>query len=85
MADDKFFLTYNQQMRHLRDDKNIDCHDSRHKNLLIRTGYFNLINGYKNPFICDTRGNVAKGKLPTLSVNYIICLIKTINQTLNYL
>lgn len=54
MNDDKFFLTYNQQMRHLRDDKKIDCHDSRHKNILIRTGYFNLINGYKSPFICDT-------------------------------
>lgn len=41
-------------MRHLRDNKKIDCHDSRHKSILIRTGYFNLINGYKSPFICDT-------------------------------
>lgn len=71
MADDKFFLTYNQQMRHLRDDKNIDCHDSRHKNLLIRTGYFNLINGYKNPFICDTRGNGEHVYIKGTSIDHI--------------
>lgn len=47
----KDFLTYNQQMKHLRDDKNIDCHDSKAKQILIRNGYFNLINGYKMPFV----------------------------------
>lgn len=52
MTEDKLFLTYNQQMKHLRNHKKIDCHDVDHKRILVRTGYFNLINGYKNPFIC---------------------------------
>ena len=51
MSDDKFFLTYNQQMRKLRNDKHITCTGSSHKKILIRAGYFNIVNGYKNPFI----------------------------------
>lgn len=58
MSDEKQFLTYNQQMRKLRNDKGIVCTGSFHKNILIRAGYFNIINGYKNPFISgqDTNG-----------------------------
>lgn len=52
MSKEKHFLTYNQQMRKLRNDKKINCNGSKHKTLLIRAGYFNIINGYKNPFIC---------------------------------
>lgn len=54
MNDDKIFLTYNQQMKRLRNKKNIECNGSKHKTILIRSGYFNIINGYKNPFICGT-------------------------------
>lgn len=59
MSEDKLFLTYNQQMRKLRNDKHILCNGSSHKKLLIRAGYFNIVNGYKNPFIsgCDANGN----------------------------
>lgn len=59
MNDDKFFLTYNQQMRKLRNDKQIICNGSSHKKILIRAGYFNIVNGYKNPFISgqDDDGN----------------------------
>ena len=46
----KKFLTYNQQMRKLRDDKKFICTGTAHKAILARTGYFNLINGYKEPF-----------------------------------
>lgn len=46
---DKKFKTYNQQMKYLRDSKNIICNGSSNKTILIRTGYFNLINGYKTP------------------------------------
>ena len=58
-TEDKFFLTYNQQMRKLRNNKNILCNGSSHKKLLIRAGYFNLVNGYKTPFISgqDEHGN----------------------------
>lgn len=59
MSDDKFFLTYNQQMRKLRNNKGILCNGSSHKKILIRAGYFNIVNGYKNPFISgqDSKGN----------------------------
>ena len=58
-TNDKNFLTYNQQMRKLRDNKHIICNGSAHKRALIRAGYFNLINGYKTPFISgiDNYGN----------------------------
>lgn len=51
MADEKAFLTHNQQMKHLRESKKIDCRGSKHKEILCRTGYFNLVNGYKGPFV----------------------------------
>ena len=47
----KDFLTYNQQMKYLRDDKLIACNGSQEKSLLVANGYFNLVNGYKNPFV----------------------------------
>ncbi len=58
MAVDKVFLSYNQQMRKLRNDKKIACNGTPHKNFLVRSGYFNLVNGYKLPFSCgfDTNG-----------------------------
>ena len=59
MNNDKFFLTYNQQMKKLRNDKNIDCQGSSHKQILVRAGYFNIVNGYKTPFVSgqDANGN----------------------------
>lgn len=57
MTEDKFFLTYNQQMKKLRNDKHIICNGSSHKKILVRAGYFNIVNGYKNPFISDQDQN----------------------------
>ena len=59
MSDDKLFLTYNQQMRKLRNDKGIICTGSNHKKILVRAGYFNIVNGYKTPFVSgqDSEGN----------------------------
>lgn len=51
---DKPFKTYQQQMRYLRDVKNINCNGSDDKQILLRNGYFNLINGYKSPFVIKT-------------------------------
>lgn len=58
-SDDKLFLTYNQQMRKLRNDKKILCNGSTSKKILVRAGYFNIVNGYKTPFVsgCDINGN----------------------------
>lgn len=46
-------------MRKLRNDKHIICNGSSHKKILVRTGYFNIVNGYKTPFISgqDPNGN----------------------------
>lgn len=59
MTEDKLFLTYNQQMKKLRNDKHIDCKGSTHKRILVRAGYFNIVNGYKTPFVSgqDPNGN----------------------------
>lgn len=56
---EKPFKTHNQQMKYLRDSKGIDCCGSEHKHILIQNGYFNLINGYKTPFVIgeDSNGN----------------------------
>ena len=43
MANDKSFLTYNQQMKKLRNDKKIDCNGTPHKISLVRSGYFNIL------------------------------------------
>lgn len=52
-SDDKLFLTYNQQMRKLRNDKQIICNGTSHKKILVRAGYFNIVNGYKTPFVSN--------------------------------
>lgn len=59
MSEDKFFLTYNQQMKKLRNKKKIICKGSSHKQILVRAGYFNIVNGYKDPFVSgsDSKGN----------------------------
>lgn len=51
---DKPFKTYRQQMKYLRDSKDISCNGSEDKYILLRNGYFNLINGYKTPFVIRT-------------------------------
>lgn len=65
MAADKEFLTYNQQMKKLRDKKKIDCGNTKDKTTLVRMGYFNLVNGYKEPFIC---GKIIMGITYTLPI-----------------
>lgn len=50
---DKGFLSYQQQIRHLNIDKRIICRDEEDEMILRRCGYFNLVNGYKEPFVAD--------------------------------
>lgn len=70
-SEDKIFLTYNQQMKKLRKDKNILCNGSGHKRILIRAGYFNIINGYKTPFACGTDSNGNHAYIPGASIDQI--------------
>lgn len=75
MSTNKDFLTYNQQMKRLRDKKNIICAGSEDKKILVRSGYFNLINGYKTPFICDTDQTTGNHiYLPSTSINHLYSL-----------
>lgn len=71
---DKDFLTYNQQMRKLRGKKQIDCNGSKDKKILVRTGYFNLINGYKMPFTCGTDSNGDHVYLPNTNISHLFNL-----------
>lgn len=74
MADDKNFLTYNQQMKKLRNDKKIDCNGSKDKQILVRMGYFNIVNGYKLPFTCGTDANGDHVYLPNTSLEHLYAL-----------
>lgn len=71
MSEDKFFLTYNQQMRKLRNDKKIKCQGTSDKKILVRAGYFNIVNGYKNPFISGTDKNGKHTYITNTSINQI--------------
>lgn len=44
-------------MKFLRNEKGIECTGSKDKTILIRNGYFNLINGYKEPFVLSTKND----------------------------
>lgn len=44
-------------MRKLRNDKGIICNGSSHKKILVRAGYFNIVNGYKTPFVSGQDSN----------------------------
>ena len=50
MDNTKVFLTYDNQINKLNNEKKIACNGQLHKNILVKSGYFNLINGYKKPF-----------------------------------
>ncbi len=69
--DDKAFLTYNQQMKKLRNDKKIACNNSPHKQILVRAGYFNVINGYKYPFTCGKDNNGNHVYIPNANIDQI--------------
>lgn len=72
--DDKNFLTYNQQMKKLRQDKKITCNGSVHKRILVRTGYFNLVNGYKTPFVTGVDSSGEHIYLPETSLDELFAV-----------
>ncbi len=45
------FLTYDQQLSLLHHEKNISCQSPFEHDLLRRIGYFNLVHGYRLPFL----------------------------------
>ena len=85
MGDDKNFLTYNQQMRKLRNDKKITCEGSSGKKILVRAGYFNLVNGYKNPFISGTNADGKHTYISNTSINQLQAVKKFDDQLRSFL
>ena len=58
----KPFLTYDQQIKKLRDEKGLQISDKTHAiDILTQIGYFSLINGYKTPFKDPSTGMYKKG------------------------
>lgn len=72
--DNKVFLSYNQQMRKLRDDKNIQCKGTDDKIKLVRAGYFNIINGYKTPFVKEINKNGNHVYMPGTNIDQMYYL-----------
>lgn len=50
----KPFLTFTGQVERLK-EKEISCETIEGKKILIKKRYFNLINGYKMPFISNKK------------------------------
>lgn len=71
-------------MKHLRDVKHISCQGSFDKTILCRNGYFNLINGYKTPFIQYIDGDGLKHYIPNTSIGEIY-FVKKFDENLRLL
>ena len=80
---DKKFLSLDEQVKHLNDDKKIQC-STQDRLSLLRIGYFNLVNGYKTPFTSskDDYGNHIYAKGTTISE---LIALKSFDDELRYL
>ena len=61
-------------MRKLRNDKSINCSGSNDKKILVRMGYFNIVNGYKTPFTCGLNANGDHIYLPNTNLEHLYAL-----------
>lgn len=61
-------------MKLLRSKKNIVCAETPNKSILVRSGYFNIINGYKNPFVSSVNENGEHIYIPDTSIDQIYCV-----------
>ena len=76
MNEDKLFLTY---------DKHIECKGSSHKKILIRAGYFNIVNGYKTPFVSGRDSNGNHSYISGTSINQLQAVKKFDDQLRSFL
>ena len=79
---DKPFLTYDEQIKHLVEDKKIKCDGPSSKIILCRNGYFNLINGYKMPFVCNYDKSTLKHSYYPGTTIEQIAMVKEFDDTL---
>ncbi|MDO5696201.1 MAG: Abi family protein [Eubacteriales bacterium] len=80
----KRFLTYDEQIE-LLNKKGISCNTEREYDYLARIGYFNLINGYKEPFVTGRNKNGEHIYLKDVSVDNIYDLYSFDQQLSGYL
>lgn len=71
----KPFLSYLEQIERLK-EKGISCEKSNERKFLIRKGYFNLINGYKKPFVIGKKESGEHIYLPGTSIEKIYKVMK---------
>lgn len=81
MSEQKNFLTYNQQLKRLRNEKKIDCEGTKDKTLLVRAGYFNIVNGYKDPFTCGKDSKDKHVYIPGTTLEHLH-MLKTFDDEL---
>ena len=95
----KQFLTYDEQIRFLEEKKGLTISDKEYaKQILLKTGYFPLINGYKEVFKMSTTNQFQKGirfediyelycfdnDLRNIFLKYILMVERNIKSSLSY-
>lgn len=95
----KEFLTYDEQITFLKDKKNLQILDEEYaKKILFKTGYFPLINGYKeaykNPVTNQFQNDVTfediyelyqfDNDLRSIFIKYILMVERNIKSSLSY-
>ena len=70
----KQFLTYDEQIRFLEEKKGLTISDKEYaKQILLKTGYFPLINGYKEVFKMSI--SFKKELVLKISMSYIVLIM----------
>ena len=95
----KGFLTYDEQIAFLKEEKNLEIQDEEYaKKILFKTGYFPLINGYKetykNPITSQFQDGITfediyelyqfDNDLRSIFIKYILMLERNIKSSLSY-
>ena len=95
----KGFLTYDEQIVFLKEKKNLEIQDEEYaKKILFKTGYFPLINGYKetykNPITSQFQDGITfediyelyqfDNDLRSIFIKYILMLERNIKSSLSY-
>lgn len=89
----KGFLTYDEQIAFLREEKNLEIQDEEYaKKILFKTGYFPLINGYKETYknpVTNQFQDVYElyqfdNDLRSVFIKYILVVERNIKSSLAY-
>lgn len=95
----KVFLTYDEQITFLKEKKNLKIQDEEYaKKILFKTGYFSLINGYKETYKDSMTNQFQKGvafediyelyqfdnDLRSIFIKYILVVEQNVKSSLSY-